>query len=272
VSHILHHPAQKQSQNLLIIQPSPMNTKLLLLSAAFATCLGFPLTAQVVITQTGYTQDFNSIGSGLPTGWTVRTGASASALGTTASLTTAATSWGDTTGAFKNFASATSLTSTATATDQSNSANRALGIRQSGSVGDPGAAFTFNLSTTGMTLTGLSLDLMMLSVQTRSTTWSIQYGTGASPSSFSTLGTYADPGLFGTTAVSFTQAQLAGMSNQANVWFRVAALDVSTGSGNRDSFAIDNFSLTAVPEPSTYAAIAGVLALGLAFWHRRRKA
>jgi hypothetical protein len=31
-------------------------------------------------------------------------------------------------------------------------------------------------------------------------------------------------------------------------------------------------SVTAIPEPSTYAAIAGVLALGLALWHRRREA
>ncbi len=34
----------------------------------------------------------------------------------------------------------------------------------------------------------------------------------------------------------------------------------------------DNFSVSAVPEPSTYAAFAGLGALGLALWHRRRKA
>ncbi len=34
----------------------------------------------------------------------------------------------------------------------------------------------------------------------------------------------------------------------------------------------DNFSVSAVPEPSTYAAIAGVMALGVAAWHRRRAA
>lgn len=34
----------------------------------------------------------------------------------------------------------------------------------------------------------------------------------------------------------------------------------------------DNFSVSAVPEPSTYAAIAGVMALGVAAWRRRRAA
>lgn len=32
----------------------------------------------------------------------------------------------------------------------------------------------------------------------------------------------------------------------------------------------DNFQLTAIPEPSTYAALAGVGALGMAMWFRRR--
>jgi len=36
--------------------------------------------------------------------------------------------------------------------------------------------------------------------------------------------------------------------------------------------AIDNFSVSAIPEPSTYAAIAGAAALGLAAWQRRRSA
>lgn len=34
----------------------------------------------------------------------------------------------------------------------------------------------------------------------------------------------------------------------------------------------DNFSVSAIPEPSTYAAFAGLGALGLAFWRRRQKA
>jgi len=85
----------------------------------------------------------------------------------------------------------------------------------------------------------------MLSVQTRSTTWTIQYGIGASPTSFTTLGsTYSDPASFGTTTRSFTTGDLVGINNQTSVWFRVVALTASSGTGSRDTFGIDNFSLT----------------------------
>ncbi|MBU6173903.1 MAG: hypothetical protein KGQ60_08870, partial [Planctomycetes bacterium] len=48
-------------------------------------------------------------------------------------------------------------------------------------------------------------------------------------------------------------AQMAGINNVNDfVWLRVVALDPSISSGNRDTFAVDNFSLSysAVPEPS----------------------
>lgn len=54
----------------------------------------------------------------------------------------------------------------------------------------------------------------------------------------------------------------------------IASLD-ATDINNDATAAGSGFSLvrlTAVPEPSTYAAIAGVCALGLAVWHRRRGA
>jgi hypothetical protein len=44
-----------------------------------------------------------------------------------------------------------------------------------------------------------------------------------------------------------------------------AAAAITSGS----MFA-DNFSVSAIPEPSTYAAMAGAAALGLAFWRRRK--
>jgi hypothetical protein len=230
--------------------PNHEKTLLTIISiAALSASAGF---GQVVINVGTYTQNFNSIGSGLPTGWDVRTGATASALGTVASFTPAANTWANTSGAFKNLASATGLPDTATTAEQDGSTNRALGIRQTGSFGDPGASFNFNFSTTGVQITTISLDLMMLSVQPRSTTWTIQYGLGATPTSFVNLGTYADPGTFGTTGFSVTNSVFGtALDNQSSVWFRVVALSGSTGSGNRDTFGIDNFSVVAIPEPGS---------------------
>jgi len=233
-------------------------------------------SAQVVLSGTSYTQNFNSIGSGLPTGWAVYTGATASGLGTAASFNTATSvAWSSTTGQFANYASATGLTSTSLTSAQTASTDRAIGVRQTGSFGDSGASIAVRLNTSGYTLSSLSFDLMMLSVQTRSTTYTVDYGIGTTPATFTALTTWSDPGVFGATGFSFNSSQLAALSNQSNVWIRIAALSTSTGTGSRDTIGIDNFSLSysAIPEPSTYAAIAGALALvGVAVHRRRRSA
>ncbi len=213
-------------------------SRVLFALAALTPAMAF---GQFALTGTSYTQDFNSIGTALPSGWAVETGATASSLGTAATFNTSAATWSATTGQFANFASASigSGGTQATATD------RALGVRQTGSFGDPGASFTFNFNSTGDTLSAISLDLMMLNVQTRSTTWSVQYATGASPTSFTTAGTYADPGAFGTTTfTTFSAGDLLALSNQSSAWIRIVALSASTGSNNRDTFGIDNFSMT----------------------------
>lgn len=215
-----------------------------------------------------YTQSFDTIGTELPADWTVRSSATATAVGTALPFTTTQTSWGDSGGRFKNVASATNLTSAASTSDQGNSSNRALGLRQSGSFGDPGASFNFNFSTTEREITGITIDLMMLSIQTRSTTFTLQYGIGASPTSYTTLSTYGDPSVFGTTSLSFGTTDFGtALNNQAEVVFRVVALGGSTGGGSRDTVGIDNFTITAIPEPT--AALLG--GLGLLTLLRRRR-
>ncbi|TCD10570.1 T9SS type B sorting domain-containing protein [Pedobacter frigidisoli] len=204
-----------------------------------------PIFAQVTLTTSPYAENFNGIGTGLPTGFTVRTGASATTLGATAILTTAATAWNNTSGAFKNFASATAGSAASTAT-QAAATDRALGLKQTGAVGDPGGAFVFQIdNTTAKTGFKLSFDLQSLDVAAgRTTGWRVDYGFGATP-------TFTDAGA-GTTNTSTVFANTTinvdfgtALDNSAGpVWIRVVALVASTGSGSRPTTAIDNFNLT----------------------------
>lgn len=248
-----------------------------LLAIVCSVCIANLTNAALSLSGTSYSQSFDSIGSGLPAGWSVNTGASDSSLGVAGATYTAtpgtSTSWGNISGAFKNVASA-GLGSGAAVADQTAAADRALGVRQTGTFGDPGAAFTLELeNTAGLNGFSLSIDMQMLSVQGRSTTWSVQYGLGTAPTSFTTLGTYSDPGVFGSATVTYDSTALSGINNQSGeVWFRVVALSAATGADNRDTFAIDDFSLSYVPEPTTWALIAfgtmfGAAQLGRLYRH-----
>lgn len=211
--------------------------------------------AQAVLASSPYVESFDNIGNGLPGGFQVFTGATTGSLGTAATLTTAATAWNNTSGAFKNFASADALQSSATSANQSASTDRALGVRQTGSLGDPGAAFVFQVTNT-INKTGfrLSFDLQSLDISSpRSATWKVQYGIGANPSSFTDAPTITDTSTHAslTTGGSsfFNDSIFVDFGNTLDnvndvVTIRIVTLAASTGSGNRPSSAIDNFSLS----------------------------
>ena len=215
-----------------------------------------------------YSENFNTIGSGLPTGWTVRTGANASSLGTTNALTTTAginTAWSNTTGAFKNFASATGLTQGATIAEQEASTDRALGVRTTSGFGDNGAAFTYQFNTLGQTITNISFDLMLLAVEGRTNVWSLQYGVGATPASYTTLGTWTAPDVWGTTATNFTSGLFStNLNNQSDLVFRIVTLSASSGSGSRDSVGIDNFVINKTGGAATGSGTLGISEAGTA--------
>ena len=215
---------------------------LALMVSAFLILAGASkLLAQESLTGTNYTQNFNGLGTATPANWSGRTGANTTALGTAQTVGTAHVLWNNTSGAFKNFGA---YITGATGENDAANTNRAMGLRPTGSFGDLGGSFNFYFNSTGLTVTGLSIDLMLLDAQTRSTTYSLQVASGASPTSWTTLDTWADPGVVGITTKSFSASVLSDISDKANVWFRVVALSASTGSGSRDTVAIDNFSLT----------------------------
>jgi hypothetical protein len=249
--------------------------KILLLGlASWLSLTAARVQAQAALGASPYTETFDNLASGLPTGFSVYTAATATSLGvpptaaqllltpSAATSTTGnppvtspaatSTAWTATAGAFKNFASATGLHSKATAEAQAAATNRALGVRQTGSFGDGtgatgfGPAFVFQIAnTTGKTDFALSFKLQSLdSISTRTTTWRVDYGTGATPTAFTQVGSTATTGpVFSNTTIT---ASFGGaLDNLAGpVWIRIVAPTQTTGSSNRPSSAIDDFSLT----------------------------
>ncbi|MCW5898158.1 MAG: T9SS type A sorting domain-containing protein [Flavobacteriales bacterium] len=207
--------------------------------------------AQVTLGTSPYTQNFNGVGSGLPTGWTVRTGATASALGTAASFTNTATQWSSIGSGFSNAASATGSTGAESSAVQAASTNRVPSVRQTGAVGDPGAAWVLQVANTlGKENFQLAFKLQQLHATTtdRTVTWTVDYGFGATPSSFTPAATV--PAVLQTTQGVFSNVDVtvnfgSALNNQTGpVWIRVVALTGSTGSGSRPRTAIDDFQLS----------------------------
>ncbi len=141
-------------------------------------------------------------------------------------------------------------------TYQTNEPNRCLGIRQTGAFGDPGAAFVLKLANTLLYDNfAMSVDLINLDpTSPRQTTWLIQYGIAdpiyGVPTAFQTI-----PGTFGSTfinvpgsnhwkTVKFNIPNGTINNIDGQVWLRIVTLATSLNSGNRETFAIDNFGLT----------------------------
>jgi len=252
------------------------------IAALFVTSVSLASSAFSQVAITGnYSQDFNSLGNGLPAGWGLYTNVSSTSLGSSTNFVNtnpavALNTWSNTTGAFKNLASATGLTQVSTVAEQQASLDRALGLRPSAAFGDTNINFlsiNFYFSTVGYEVTALSLDAMVLATEGRDKIWDIQYGLGASPTEWLTLGSLTSGSVWGTTAYSFSSLDFGtSLNNQSDVWFRFASTTLSTGAGSRPTVAIDNFEIQAVPEPSTYAllALAGAGLAGYTIRRRRR--
>ena len=229
-------------------------------NAASASPATLAVTAIAPVALSGsYTQSFDTLGTAMPAGWHVFSGATATSIGTDVSgvptsLVLSATDWSSSTINYRNVASAlnSGVNSGDSSGAQSAYTNRSLGARQgtasSSTVGDPGAAFGFNFATTNVNVTAVSFSAQIVSSNANATTWFLQSANGATPTSWTTLATFNDPGTFGATTVSVSSSTIGtALNNRTNAWLRVVALSATTFGGTRDTFAIDNFSITVGP-------------------------
>ena len=242
---------------------------LLALSAA-----AFSAHAQYHLLGASYTQNFDGIAGGLPTGWYIYNNATASSIGTAQTFNGSASYgvYADTItsgcisavygGAFKNFPSATVATKDLTCTAQQAITNRALGVRQIGSNNsDPGASINFEMAnTSGCSAFNLTFKLQSLDTTSeRVTTWKVQYGTGATPTTWtdaSTGSSVMTTGNFAFTNNTVTVSFGTALDNTASpVWIRIVTLNATSGSNRRASSAIDDFSLTWTGHPTAVANV-----------------
>ncbi len=234
-------------------------TLLLLAAAAFA---GVSASAQAInLTGTSYVQDFNTLANGLPAGWAVYSGASATTAGNDVSstkFTATPVKWNSTMGGFRNSASMNGVTLanyTADSASQAAITDRALAVRQVGATStsfpgsDSGAAFVFKFMPAAGS-SNFKLDFKLQSADTasgRTTTWAIQYGTGT-PMTFTSAptvtGTVTTGGkAIGSNMINVDFGNALDNMNQ-EMWIRIVALTVTTGGGNRATTQIDDFNLT----------------------------
>ncbi|HUM98620.1 MAG TPA: DUF5689 domain-containing protein [Chitinophagaceae bacterium] len=208
---------------------------------------------QITLTSSPLSFNFDNIGTaGLPSGVYVKEGASSSYIGNEGFVYQTnfdnGTLWNQSSAGFKNFASATGLTASATSTTQNTSTNRALGFRQTGSSGDPGAAFVFLIAnTTGKSNLQLEFKLQSLDAVAapgRTTTWKVDFATGLNPGLFSTVTTSPASlitvnGVYSNATVNVNFGSSLNNSSQP-IWIRIVTLNNTIGGGNRPSTAVDD--------------------------------
>jgi len=236
--------------------------------------------AQLALTGTNYTEGFESISGGsLPSGWTSRYNASASAVGDVIPFTNGVATWsGATIGLPYDMASAHNIdpattnlfTGSEDTATQAAATNRAPGMRLSSGT-DGEVTWTLQIADTiGLADFTVSMDLLVLSSKSRTGTWTVDYAVGNAPTTFTPLGAMGDlPGnAFGATN-SGSLAIPADANNQGdNLWIRLALLTDTAPSGTRDTYGIDDFvldytggvvntdspSITSQPQSSTNSA------------------
>ncbi len=234
------------------------------------------------LTGSTYTQNFDgmttSASAATPTGWGFGSGASTTAAAATTAVTINAGTSG--TGALTGTSSGGAYQFVsgvlASGTDKS------IGFLSTGSYTSPKSLIFGITNNTGTLLTGFTLDWNYEKYRTgsRAFDWTFSYSLNGGTSYTSVAAgnqSYAADGANavvnpptslsanGASTVDITGISLADTSSIVFQWTYTG----SGGSTNGQGLGIDDFSLTAVPEPSTY--IGGGLILGLAAFSQRKR-
>lgn len=166
---------------------------------------------------------------------------------------------GVTSGGFYSFTNSTTM-------------SRTLGVQPGGSDWAPGTLTLRMTNQTGATITQLDIayDIWVNNDQGRSSSFNFSHS--ADNSSYTAVGAMDLTSTVAADALGFQlntrSTSLTGLSiaDGAQYYIRWSGADVG-GSGSRDEFALDNISITAVPEPTTFALL-GIAAAALI---RRRR-
>lgn len=234
----------------------------------WAALFTFSTTAALgqVTISSSYTQDFNSIGTGLPAGWEVWTSSTNSGDGvafTWITTPTANNASYSASSAFRNLPGS----SQTWAAGLSAGIDRAIGWR-AGSTASRQGSITFKLSNTiGYALTNLRFELFTPNSAGTVAPIELKYQIGADTAftSFSPAVTYqsnvAQQPLI-VTVFSLDASELSPFSDLAEPITFSFRNTFGSGATAFNTVALDNFSLTAtaVPEPASYALIGGVIA------------
>ena len=223
-------------------------------SATLLLLLMLPLVSRAQATldeaASSYTETFDGVSTGLPTGFSVYSGATSTSLGTLVGFTSAVTNANYATAGFRNNASADGYTSDTYTTAQSTATDRVLGLRQSGTTDyDPGAAFVFTIAnTTNITNLTATFKLQSLDVTSaRQTTYTVDYAIGNSPTVFTTVTPSSGSTTIGGSTFSNNIVTVAFGSaldyKSGPVYIRIAALNATTGANNRPTTGLDDFTL-----------------------------
>ena len=237
--------------------------------------------ADVAVTS-GYTENFNNLGTALPDGWGVWTDSTTTGNGTPFTWSTAnvandaaasATSY------FRNLPGASQSWSAGL----SSGSDRALGWRASNVASRDGSiTFTWT-NTAGWTFSTLSFDLFTSNDTGATATVNLEYQKGATGTfsqlagtSYTTLANPTAPALLSVTHISLTAMDLNPLNNHSGL-VTLRLNNMATTGSSWETLSLDNFNYTAtattIPEPSSYTALGGASVLALALGRRlRRKA